>query len=57
MRVKIYYNGVVRDATPEEAAAYRAAMVEDGPVLPTAEERLEALEAAMLEMLGVDANG
>lgn len=55
--MKIYYNGVVRDATPEEAAAYRAAMVEDGPVLPTAEERLEALEAAMLEMLGVDANG
>lgn len=54
MRIAEYLNGkmVYRDATPEEEAALRAAAA---PVPePTMEERLEALESAMLEVLGVD---
>lgn len=55
MRIAEYLNGkmVYRDATPEEEAAIRAAAAEAPDPEPTMEERLAALESAMLEMLGV----
>lgn len=56
MRIAEYLNGkmVYRDATPEEEAALRAAAAEAPVPEPTIEERLEALESAMLEVLGVE---
>ena len=51
--MKICENGVIRDATPEEEAALRAAAEEAPAPEPTMEERMAALESAMLEMLGV----
>lgn len=56
MRIAEYLNGkmVYRDATPEEEAALRAAAADATAPEPTMEERLEALESAMLEVLGVD---
>lgn len=56
MRIAEYINGrmVYRDATPEEEAALRAASAEAQAPEPTMEERLAALESAMLEMLGVE---
>lgn len=55
MRIAEYLNGkmVYRDATPEEEAALRAAAEEASVPEPTMEERLAALESAMLEILGV----
>ena len=55
MRIAEYINGrmVYRDATPEEEAALRAAAAEAPAPEPTMEERLAALESAMLEVLGV----
>ena len=46
--MRICENGVIRDMTPEEAAEH-SAMLAAQP--ETAEERLEALEAAMLELV------
>lgn len=51
---KILENGIIRQLTPEEEAALRAAAAEASAPEPTMEERLEALESAMLEVLGVD---
>ena len=42
--------------TPEEVAEYEALAQESPMPEPTAEERLEALESAVLEMMGVHAN-
>lgn len=55
MRIAEYLNGkmVYRDATPEEEAALRAATAEAPAPEPTMEDRLAALESAMLEVLGV----
>lgn len=55
MRIAEYINGklVYRDATPEEEAALRAAEEEALAPEPTMEERMAAMESAMLEMLGV----
>lgn len=44
---------VYRDATPEEEAEHERMAAEAEGHEPTAEERLEALEAVMLEMIGV----
>ena len=50
-------NGVIQEMTPEEVAEYEA-LAKDAPMPePTAEERLEALEGAMLELMGVTPNG
>lgn len=55
--MKICENGIIRDMTPEEIAAHEA-LVQEAPMPePTAEERLAALEGAMLEMMGVTPNG
>lgn len=54
--MKIWIDGVSREATPEEVAEFEAMAAEaaEQPVPePTEEERLAALEEAMLELLGV----
>lgn len=54
--MKKYRNGKYIEMTPEEIAEYEA-LAHDAPVpTPTAEERLDAIEAAVLEMLGVTPN-
>lgn len=42
--MKIYENGVYRDATPEEVSAWQQSMSEAPAPEPTAEERIAALE-------------
>lgn len=49
--MKICENGVIRDMTPEEEAEYNAMLAAQPAPEPTEEERLEALEAAMLELV------
>ena len=51
--MKIWIDGVSREATPEEVAELEAMAVEMPAPEPTAEERLAALEEAVLELLGV----
>lgn len=51
--MKIYENGIIREMTPEEIAELEAMAAEQPVPEPTAEERLAALEEAMLELLGV----
>lgn len=46
-------NGEYIEMTPEEIAELEALAAEMPAPEPTAEERLEALEEAMLELLGV----
>lgn len=53
---KICENGIIRDMTPEEIAELEA-LAQEAPMPPTAEERLEALESVVLEILGVTTNG
>lgn len=51
--MRIYDNGLYRDMTPEEVAAMED-MAEQAPApAPTAEERLEALEAALKKGLSL----
>lgn len=52
--MKIYENGIIRDMTPEEIAACEALASELPSPEPTPEERIAALESAMLELLGVE---
>lgn len=54
---KICENGIIRDMTPGEVAEFEALAQEAQMTEPTAEERLEALESAMLELMGVELNG
>lgn len=49
--MKICENGVMRDMTPEEIAELEALAAEAPAPEPTVEDRLAALEAAMLEMI------
>ena len=42
--------------TDDEIAEYEV-LAQEAPMPPTAEERLEALESAMLEIMGVELNG
>ena len=51
--MKIFDNGIVREMTPSEIAEFEAMAAEQPAPEPTAEERLAALEEAMLELLGV----
>lgn len=48
--MKMYENGIIRDMTPEETAAYEALAAEVPEPEPTPEERIAALEEA-LDML------
>lgn len=55
--MRILENGIYRDATKEELAE-AASRAKEALMLPiTAEERIEALEAALLELIGVILNG
>lgn len=49
--MRISDNGIIRDMTPAEEAEYSAMLAAQPEPEPTAEERLEALEAAMLELV------
>ena len=49
--MRIYDNGTYRDMTTEEVEAWRAAQEQAPAPAPTAEERLDALEAAIKEGL------
>ena len=51
--MKICENGVIREMTTEEIAELEKLAAEQPAPEPTAEERLTALEEAMLELLGV----
>lgn len=54
---KICENGIIREMTPEEIAELEA-FAHDAPMPPpTEEERLDALERAVLEIMGVTTNG
>ena len=52
--VKIYDNGIIREMTTAEIAELEALAASEPVPEPTAEERLLALEEAMLELLGVE---
>lgn len=54
--MKKYVNGNYIELTPEEIAELERLQVEMPMPEPTAEERLEALESAVLEMMGVHTN-
>ena len=51
--MKICENGIIREMTPSEIAEIERLASEMSEAEPTAEERLAALEEAMLELLGV----
>lgn len=51
--MKKYVDGEYFEMTPEEIAEFEAMAAEMPAPEPTAEERIEALEDAMLELLGV----
>lgn len=51
--MKICENGVIREMTPSEIAEIERLAAEVPEPEPTAEERLSAIEEAMLELLGV----
>lgn len=51
--MKICENGIIREMTTEEIAELEALATSEPVLEPTAEERLAALEEAMLELLGV----
>lgn len=51
--MKICENGVIREMTAQEIAELEALASEMPEPEPTSEERLSALEEAMLELLGV----
>lgn len=55
--MRICENGVIRDMTPEEIAELQAVADNQPMPEPTAEERLEAIESALLELMGVDVDG
>lgn len=55
--MRVCENGIIREMTPEEIAEYEALAKAEPMPEPTAEERLEALEGAMLELMGVELNG
>ena len=51
--MKICENGIIREMTTAEIAELEALAASEPVSEPTAEERLAALEEAMLELLGV----
>lgn len=48
---------ILRELTPEEVAEFESLAKAEPMPEPTAEERLEALESAVLELMGVLPNG
>ena len=52
--MKICENGIIREMTTAEIAELEALATSEPVPEPTAEERLAALEEALLELLGVE---
>ena len=50
-------NGVIMDMTEEEVEQFKAFQASAMDIQPTSEERLEALENAFVELVGVVLNG
>lgn len=46
---------ILREMTPDEIAEYEA-LAQEAPMPPTIEERIDAMESAVLEILGVSTN-
>ena len=55
--MKKYINGQYIEMTPEEIAELQSLADNQPTPEPTAEERLEAIESALLELMGVDVDG
>lgn len=55
--MKKYINGQYIDMTPEEIDELQSLADNQPTPEPTAEERLEAIESALLELMGVDVDG
>ena len=55
--MKKYINGKYIEMTPEEIAELQAVADNQPTPEPTAEERLEAIESALLELMGVYVDG
>lgn len=51
MAYTVYENGAYRNATDEEAAAIEAGLQLTKNINPTKEERISALESALLEVI------
>ena len=49
--MRVYDNGINRDATAEELSELESIGQAQPPISPTEAERLSALEAAMLELM------
>lgn len=54
---KINVNGVTREMTAEEVAEYEKLAAEMPPMEPTAEERMNEIEAALIELAEMLAGG
>lgn len=55
--MRINDNGVYRDATPEEEAEFGRQKEEMPEPEPTEDERMEQIEAALIELAGMLAGG
>lgn len=55
--MKKYINGKYIEMTPEEIAELQSLADNQPTPEPTAEERLDAIESALLELMGVDVDG
>ena len=54
---KININGITRDMTPEEIAEYERMAAEMPKPEPTPEERMNEIEAALIELAAMMAGG
>lgn len=55
--MKKFINGKYIEMTPDEIAELEALAQENPLMPPTIEERIDAMESAVLEILGVTTNG
>lgn len=51
--MRICKNGIYRDMTPEEIAEWEQSMSDIPAPEPTAEERLDEIEAALIELAAI----
>ena len=54
---KININGITREMTPKEVAEMEALAKEFPPPAPTPEERMDEIEAALIELAAMLAGG
>ena len=55
--MKINYNGIVREMTAEELAEYQRMQAEMPPPEPTPDERMQEIEAALIELAAMLGGG